>query len=256
MDKKNVIFLVVGLGVGFIAGAIADAYSETIQDGVDLVLNKTGLKKQIMKTHRPEENTKHHPTKTVINTSDTLNFNKPDPRDILKYKNISSENGYSTTGRISARVTADKESHKPIERVEPIQSDGVIEPRVIIEPENDIPRDEDPSIIESLGDRAEVAASMSDLTEDEMFEYITQETFDSDNGLDKILLDYFPNEDVLVAGKYDEPANPDYLVGHDAYNDLLKNEEETIFVRNNNIGADICITIEDGQNYYDWIRED
>jgi hypothetical protein len=106
--------------------------------------------------------------------------------------------------------------------------------------------------IEDLGDAAEKAASESDLDDDDMFEFIDDSGWNSDDGYDKITLMYFPDDDILVASKYENPINPNYMIGDDAYNELLKGESDTIMVCNNNLGADIKINVNYDINYYDW----
>ena len=64
-------------------------------------------------------------------------------------------------------------------------------------------------------------------------------------------------EDVLIASQKEEPVNPLYLIGNDAYNDLLRQDgEPSIIVRNNAIGADILVNVNFDEGYYDWIQSE
>ena len=75
--------------VGFVVGAIADAYSDEIQNTVNKVFKHKKIVEDIPDIDEtPEESEKSDGVKKVM-SSDLKNFDKPDPRDILKYKTYS-----------------------------------------------------------------------------------------------------------------------------------------------------------------------
>lgn len=265
MDKKNVLYLVGGLAVGFVAGAVADAYSEPIEDAVEFVAGKFGiLKRKLFKKEKSdktlvdesfneededfdEKEENDFEGKRVMPSNDPLIFEKPDPRDLLKYKRAITGNGYFAP---IVEANAIEEAAKKAEEEEKAEAE-----KEAALPHNAFSTYHDEIPFESLGDRADAAAANSTMDEEDMFEYIDESEFDVDNGFDKIQLMYFPNEDILVSEHHEEPVNPDTMVGAAAYNDLLKGVDE-VYLRNNNIGADIKVVTNLDEGYYDWVKED
>ena len=75
--------------VGFVVGAIADAYSDKIRNTVNKVFKHKRIVEDIPDIDEtPDESEKSDGVKKVM-SSDLKNFDKPDPRDILKYKKYS-----------------------------------------------------------------------------------------------------------------------------------------------------------------------
>lgn len=231
--------------VGFVVGAIADAYSDEIQNTVNKVFKHKKIVEDIPDIDEtPEEPEKSDGVKKVIERSYEY-FYKPDPQDILKYKtytNIYSQDEDEFEGK--KKKAQAKKRRDEIAKTE----------------EDELYADDDYD--EDTSDESdEIDEDISEEEETTEFPPKLYEPFEisdikyREGEYRKMHLTYFPDDDILanVEGGNGEPIDPMYMIGNDAFNKLLDGEQ-LVYVENPNIEYDIRVIVDNDREYQEVVN--
>lgn len=252
---------------GFVAGAIADAYSDDIQNMTSKFF-KHGKTNGAGGDNDKPSNSEPDPddsdgVKTVM-TSDLTNFDKPDPRDILKYRKCASKYSPNDEDKFDKKKKKAKD-RKLRQKIEDLEEEDIFNTNYDEEAENEDAVDPD-----ELDETTEIEESSdSDIDEDDSDEdFVTEEDSESvlppkiyepfeisdvdyrEGDYRKMHLTYFPSDDVLadIDTSNGEPVDPLYMIGKVAYDTLLEGDED-FYVRNDNIEYDIRVITDKQRDY-------
>lgn len=238
-----------GLAVGFVAGALADGYFESVAKWTDSILNKIDAHKQYDTDDSDDRAEMEAGTHAPIEKSAA----KPD-NDILKYKHLIKEYEpeKKSAEKISEIKSSDKaddgvnsEDSKPAPQVETNSHGELVD--MVVEDEEDLH-------VTPEADLYSIKTTKEPI--DTGTHLISYEEYNHEVEYQKQHLYYFPNEDVLVATESDPPLNPNSFIGEEAYdilvNDDLESDDERVYVRNDKSQVCYAIVYKTDVDWYEW----
>lgn len=200
LDKKNIIFLVIGLGIGGAIGWVGckKRYEEVVNEEIDS-MKEHFEKKYIQFVNEIEEETKKEKEQEQVKEEKP---EEPDYQGIIKKLNY---NQFST--KSTKPVVEDKEPEMTLETSKP--------------------------------------------------RLITQDEFIDNNGYEKVVLSYFEDDEILMDATDNVLENGIMIIGEENLQEfgIIEEEEDTIYVRNDLMGCDYEVVMENG-SYADYIASE
>ena len=247
LTKQSAICLVSGsiggLVIGFVAGALADGYFESVAKWTDSILNKIDAHKQYDTDDSDDRAEMEAGTHAPLD-NDYLKVNN----DILKYKHLTQDYKDYNPDKGPDKPAVVHETETDTDEAPQVETNehGELSDMIVTDAED----------AHSTPEASVYSIESSESKIDTGTHLISYEEYNHETEYRKQYLYYFPNEDVLVATESDPPLNPNSFIGEEAYdilvNDDLESDDERVYVRNDKSQVCYAIVYKTDVDWYEW----